>query len=154
MCTKIKYHFVFLVGILITFLLSSLSMAYSEEEKKEIDTKISGFRFYLTDKYGKQRGIINGFKADFISPNEIEIKEAKAQLTDVGKNPIILQTPYCVFIKNKAKVVTDKEVTIKTKGIKIIGKGMKWDLEKKILIIEKNVVVNIKRSQAKTLQEK
>ena len=141
-CTVKKLKKIFLILLFINLAIS----AFPQEKKENIDTKISGFRFYLTDKYGKQKGIINGLKADFISPDEIEIKEAKAQLTDIGKFPVILQTPYCVFIKSKEKITTEKKITIKTKGINIEGKGMEWELKKKVLIIKKNVVVNIERN--------
>lgn len=127
-----------------------LARAFSEEE---VETKIGGFRFYLTDDSGKQKGIVNGFKADFISPDEIEITDASAQITDIGKHPVIVQTPTCVFVKSQSKIVSQLPVVIKTVGVEINGIGMEWEFDKKTLTIKKDVIVDIAKSLKKEVKD-
>ena len=118
---------------------------------EETESKIGGFRFYITDDNGKQKGVVNGFKADFLSPNEIEITDASARITDIGKIPILIQTSSCIFIKDKSHIVSDRPVVIKTEaqGVEINGIGLEWSLEKKILIIKKDVIVDVLKSLSK-----
>jgi hypothetical protein len=139
-----------LVGI---YLACLLRCGFTEEA----DAKIGGFRFYITDEDGKQRGVVNGYKADFLSPDEIQITDASAQLSDMGKKPVLIQTPVCTFIKSKSEIVSQNSVFIKTEGIEISGTGMQWSLDNRTLIIEKDVTVEIERIlpiKAKTEKEK
>ena len=131
--------------MIIVTLLSGLFI-WTPAISEEVDTKIGGFRFYLTDDNGKQRGVVNGFKADFLSPDEIEITDASAQITDLGKHPVLIQTPSCVFIKSKSQIVSKLPVVIRSVGVEINGIGMQWSFDKKILIIEKDVIVDVVKS--------
>ena len=133
-----KNKLFFLAAILFV----SASMLWKSAVSEEIDTKIGGFRFYLTDDDGTQRGVVNGFKADFVSPDEIEITDASAQITDLGKHPVLIQTPSCIFFKSRSEIKSELPVVIRTVGVEINGIGMQWQLEKKILVIEKDVIVD------------
>ena len=133
----------------ISILLFSLFLLRGLGISEEVDTKVGGFRFYLTDDDGKKRGVVNGHKADFISPDEIEITDASAQITDLGKHPVLIQTPNCIFIKSASKIVSELPVVIGTVGVEINGIGMDWSFDKKTLIIHKDVIVDL----AKNIQD-
>jgi hypothetical protein len=112
---------------------------------EEADAKIGGFRFYITDDDGTQRGVVNGYKADFVSPDEIQITDASALLSDMGNTPVLIQTPVCTFIKSKSEIVSQSSVFIKTEGIEINGIGLQWSLDKRILTIGSDVSVELEK---------
>ena len=143
---KFFYQKVFFIPFIFFF---SLFLLRNQGSSEEVDTKVGGFRFYLTDDNGKKRGVVNGHKADFISSDEIEITDASAQITDLGKHPVLIQTPSCIFIKAESKIVSELPVVIGTVGVEINGIGMDWAFDKKTLIIHKDVIVDI----AKNIQD-
>jgi hypothetical protein len=135
---------------LLCFFFFSMIPLPSIPDEEQTDSKISGFRFYLTEDDGKQKGVVAGTKADFLSPDEIEITDAKAEILDL-KNPLLVQTPKCTFYKSKGQMVSSLPVTIKTIGAEINGIGMLWSFEEKKITIKKDVLVDIARNMRKEL---
>ena len=143
-----KYIKAVFLLIPILFIAVCLSCAFGIAD--QADAKIGGFRFYITDDDGKKKGVINGLKADFISSDEIEITDAVAEITDIGKHPVIINTPKCTFVKSSSSIVSDLPIIIQTLGIEINGTGMNWTLEDKKITVLKDVIVDV----LKNVQEK
>ncbi|MCK5706048.1 MAG: hypothetical protein KAI43_00240 [Candidatus Aureabacteria bacterium] len=139
-----------IIIFLVIFSISTVFILHLSFAADNVDAKIEGFRFYLTDDDGQPKGVIKGYNANFISPDEIEITDSSAQITDISKHPILIQTPKCIFIKSKSKIISDLPVVLRSLGIEVNGIGMEWSFAEKKIIINKEVIVDV----AKNIQKK
>jgi hypothetical protein len=100
-----------------------------------------GFVFSSTKKSGKIEWKIEGSVATFVTPTNIEIKNARAiYYPDDGTN-VVATSAKALLNKETKQVHTDEFVTIVTENSITTGTGMEWDQAAKKASLKKDVKV-------------
>lgn len=108
-----------------------------------------GFVFSSTKKSGKIEWKIEGSAATFLTPTNIEIKNARAiYYPDDGTN-VVATTAKALLNKETKQVHTDEFVTIVTENSITTGMGMDWDQVTKKALLRRDVKVIYTHAEGK-----
>lgn len=100
-----------------------------------------GFTFNSTKKDGRLEWKVEGSAASFVTPDIIEIKNARAiYYAEDGTNAVATSSK-ALLHKDSRRVTTDEFVTIATQNAVTTGTGLEWDQEKKQATLHKDVKV-------------
>lgn len=99
------------------------------------------FVFNSTKKDGKAEWKLEGSSATFLTPTDIEIKNARAFYYPEDGTNVIATTAKAVIDKETKRVDTDEFVTITTANSVTTATGMAWDQATKRASLKKDVKV-------------
>ncbi|MEJ2745028.1 MAG: LPS export ABC transporter periplasmic protein LptC [bacterium] len=109
------------------------------------------FVFNSTKKDGKTEWKLEGSSATFLTPMDIEIKNARAFYYPEDGTNIIATTAKAVINKETRQVETDEFVTITTENSVTTATGMAWDQASKKASLKKDVKVIYSQAGGKGL---
>jgi LPS export ABC transporter protein LptC len=99
------------------------------------------FVFNSTKKNGKTEWKLEGSSATFLTPTDIEIKNARAFYYPEEGTNVIATTAKAVINKETKRVETDEFVTITTENSVTTATGMAWDQASRKASLKKDVKV-------------
>ena len=111
---------------------------------------LENFRIPLLTEQMQEEGVISGKKAVYLDDRHIAITGADVFFKDSKlQREWKIKTDFCIFDKEGKRILSDTYSTIESNGLFIDGQGMDWDLNNKILAVNKNVTVDIKKNSLK-----
>ena len=111
---------------------------------------LENFRIPLLSEQMQEEGAFSGKKAVFLDSRHIAITGAQVFFKDANlQRQWQIKTEYCLFDKEGKTILSDVYSTIESDGIFIDGDGMDWNLNKKVIVIDKNVTVDIRKNSLK-----
>lgn len=99
------------------------------------------FVFNSTKKNGKTEWKLEGSSAAFLTPNDVEIKNARAFYYPEDGTNVVATTAKAVINKETKRVETDEFVTITTENSVTTATGMAWDQASKRASLKRDVKV-------------
>ncbi len=175
---SVKWKAIFIL----VFTLSICSLCFAQEEEKEVGQQIDGFSLVQYEEGGNKKWELSGKSAD-LEGEKVNISEISAvaftedttlklkakegsfnrddQLVHLADNVVIkatdgtaLRTDSLNWDAEAESVFTDDKVNIKKADFEVNGKGAEVDLENRTAKLKKDVVANIKSSEANFLRPK
>ena len=111
------------------------------------------FIFNSTKKSGKTEWKLEGSSATFLTPMDVEIKNARAFYYPEDGTNVIATTANAIINKETRRVETDEFVTITTENSVTTATGMTWDQGSKKASLKKDVKVVYSRAGGKGLMK-
>lgn len=109
------------------------------------------FVFNSTKKNGKTEWKLEGSSATFLTPMDVEIKNARAFYYPEDGTNVVATTAKAVINKETKRVDTNEFVTITTENSVTTATGMAWDQDSKKASLKKDVKVIYSRDGGKGL---
>ena len=109
------------------------------------------FVFDSTKKNGKTEWKLEGSSATFLTPMDIEIKNARAFYYPEDGTNVVATTAKAVVNKDTKRVETNEFITITTENSVTTATGMAWDQDLKRASLKKDVKVIYDRIGGKGL---